>query len=336
MNISNHTPLTLTSDEELLLDFITKERIKILDPTISGREIKYEDLKDFVKKNGYDWELIHDLLLSLENKGFLKIKGDIRALICPECNSPHVLSKYSCVKCQSTKLSKVELIEHKICGYTATRDKFQGPSGMVCPNCGKQQTPVSRRSRRRNRKKEFEIIGSAFECEACGQRFERPDIVHFCQDCESKFNYKLGNYEKILIYEINMDAIKKLSNKEDINVLLVEDNPDDVEIITINLKRSSIPYIVDVAVTGNKALNAIEEKYYDVILLDYQLPDMTGLDLIQEIKKKDIKTPIIILTGIDEREIAVSTMKLGASDYLVKSAELYEILPNIIMKVIKN
>jgi CheY-like chemotaxis protein len=338
MNMSDQTPFTLTSDEELLLDFIIKERIKRIKPIITISEIKYEGLEEFMSENGYDWDLLRDILSLLENKGLLKIKGDIRTFICPKCNSPHISSKYSSIKCQSIKLSKVELIEHKICGHTATRDKFLGPSGLICPNCDKQiNPPVNQQEERHTRaKKEFEIIGSAFECENCGQRLERPNIVHICQDCGTNFNYKLGRYEKFPIYETNMNVINKLSDKDDINVLLIEDNPDDAEIIRINLEKSNISYIVDVATTGKKGINKIEEKHYDIILLDYVLPDITGINLIEKIKKIKIKTPIIILTGTDDREVAVLAMKLGASDYLIKSVDLFSKLPNVIMKITQN
>ena len=130
--------------------------------------------------------------------------------------------------------------------------------------------------------------------------------------------------------------IKSLGEKKDIDVLLIEDNSDDADIIKINLEKSKFPYEVDVGDTGKIGLDKLKEKHYDIIVVDYILPDMTGIKLIEEIKKRNISTPIIMLTGVDEREIAVSIMKLGASDYLVKSTELYKNLPDIISKILKN
>ena len=340
MNVQGQQPTTLTYDERSLLETIIEKKLKQIKPTIESTGIIYDELEDYMIKNELDWEHIREMLSSLENKKYLIVKGNIRVLICPKCSSPHIYSKFSCIKCQSTELLHKELIEHKLCGYVATKDKFFTQTEAICPNCKRKLDIETRQKgfrqrRTRTRDREYEVIGSAFECENCEQRFERPDIVHVCQNCDLTFNYKNGRYEKLLIYEVIDDVISKLDQKKDIDILLVEDNSDDANIIVIYLEKSNEKYVVDVINTGEKGIEKIENKLYDMILLDYNLPDMTALDLLKIIKNKGIKTPVIVLTGADDRGLAVDSMKLGASDYVIKSVETYELLPKLIKKIIE-
>ena len=118
-------------------------------------------------------------------------------------------------------------------------------------------------------------------------------------------------------------------------ILLVEDEATDAEIINAYLKKSKEMFLLDIVNTGKKGLEKIKDNLYDLILLDYYLPDMTGLEILKKIRSQKIMTRVIILTGADDREIAVKSMKLGASDYLIKSAELYKSLPELILKILK-
>ena len=114
---------------------------------------------------------------------------------------------------------------------------------------------------------------------------------------------------------------------------MIEDNPDDAKIITRYFAKSEKPIRVEHVVSGREGLEKVVSKYYDVILLDYKLPDINGLEILEEIKKKKIDIPIIMLTGADDRRTAVEAMKLGAFDYIVKSLKTYKELPSIIQKL---
>jgi CheY-like chemotaxis protein/predicted RNA-binding Zn-ribbon protein involved in translation (DUF1610 family) len=102
-------------------------------------------------------------------------------------------------------------------------------------------------------------------------------------------------------------------------ILYVEDNPDDQLILQRSLKQKMpIDYDLITVDTAKKGLNKIEKETFDLLLLDYRLPDMTGIELIQELRKKQVKTPIILLTSKGSENIAVEAMKLGVRDYIVK------------------
>jgi diguanylate cyclase (GGDEF)-like protein len=104
-----------------------------------------------------------------------------------------------------------------------------------------------------------------------------------------------------------------------IKVLLVEDDEDDY-IITREL-LDEVPgtkYTVDWVTSYKEALAAVEQKQHDVYLFDNQLGERTGLELLKACSALDIDTPVILMTGIGDRETDVLAMKAGAADYLVK------------------
>lgn len=122
-----------------------------------------------------------------------------------------------------------------------------------------------------------------------------------------------------------------------IRILYVEDNPDDQLILKRSLKeKMSINYDLITADTATKGLNKIEKENFDLLISDYRLPDMTGIELIQELKKRSLKTPTILLTSKGSENIAVEAMKLGVKDYIVKedlaSKRLVDSINDILLK----
>ncbi|MBT4507446.1 MAG: PAS domain S-box protein [Desulfobacula sp.] len=105
--------------------------------------------------------------------------------------------------------------------------------------------------------------------------------------------------------------------KVSLNILIVDDSSEDREKIQRLLKGNSF-YVYNLlhADTGEKGLSVCRSMKTDCILLDYRLPDMDGLEFMDELG--DIKTSIILLTGKGSEKVAVKAMKAGASDYLVK------------------
>lgn len=104
-----------------------------------------------------------------------------------------------------------------------------------------------------------------------------------------------------------------------IQILLIEDNPGDVRLIREMLKDAA-PLHCSLVHFGNfsEGLASLTKNIYDIILLDIGLPDSSELDSISEIKKASPATPIIMLTGLDDEQSAISSLHLGAQDYLVK------------------
>lgn len=327
---------TLTDEEETLLKIIIDKGLKEIKARIEPDGVKYEGLDEFLVEEEYDWHTVLLLFESLADRGFLASTEEEKALVCPECDSPHVYSKYACPRCQSTDVTKIMLLEHPLCGYTGVLNKFKSGSSLVCPNCNANLGPVSRSPLEVGSYKDYKIIGSIFECNNCHSRFDRPNILHICQKCDANFDYKTSLYEKVSSYVITEEVIRRLRETEEIKVLVIEDNPDDADIIKMYLTRSRDAFNVEHVSTGEEGLKKIRKNIYDIILLDYILPDMNGTGVLREMKKRMMATPVIVLTGADDRQTAVASMKLGASDYLIKSVDMYERLPSIIKQLVQN
>jgi DNA-binding NtrC family response regulator len=101
-----------------------------------------------------------------------------------------------------------------------------------------------------------------------------------------------------------------------IHVLLVDDDPTFRRVMGAELMRRG--YAVDTCASGGEALGAPVGADVDVILLDLRLPDMDGLGVLEELRRRNSPTGIIVLTGHGTIDTAVKAMRMGAHDYLEK------------------
>jgi len=81
---------------------------------------------------------------------------------------------------------------------------------------------------------------------------------------------------------------------------------------------SSQGYQVEVCDSGKAAVEALSRSHYDVVILDYRMPGMSGLNVLQWMYEQKFETPVIMLTGVGSETIAVEALKLGAYDYVPK------------------
>lgn len=105
---------------------------------------------------------------------------------------------------------------------------------------------------------------------------------------------------------------------ESTNVLLIEDNPSDARLIKELLIDTKQPYQLKQSTRLNSGLHAILTEQFDVVLLDLSLPDSQGMETFMRLKSTAVKTPTIILTGLNDESIAAQAVHNGAQDYLVK------------------
>jgi diguanylate cyclase (GGDEF)-like protein len=102
-------------------------------------------------------------------------------------------------------------------------------------------------------------------------------------------------------------------------VLLIEDNPGDARLIREMLaEHPQAPFRLDCADRLSRALEMLAAGEVRLILLDLSLPDSHGLDTFAKVYAHSPKVPIIVLTGNDDQTVALSAVKTGAQDYLVK------------------
>ena len=110
-------------------------------------------------------------------------------------------------------------------------------------------------------------------------------------------------------------------------ILLVEDEPGLV--LTLTDRLTSEGYNVHSEEEGNAGLRAALNDRFDLIILDVMLPNRSGTDICQEIRKRDIHTPVLMLTARSQVVDKVVGLKLGADDYLTKPFEVPELLARI-------
>lgn len=104
-----------------------------------------------------------------------------------------------------------------------------------------------------------------------------------------------------------------------IRILIVEDNPGDARLIEIMLKGIGVPDFTTVTVpTKRDAFLRLADSEWDLILLDLNLPDSTGIATCESFLKEFPNVPLVVLTGIDDQAIGESAIRMGAQDYLVK------------------
>ncbi|MUK89216.1 response regulator [Ornithinibacillus sp. L9] len=106
-------------------------------------------------------------------------------------------------------------------------------------------------------------------------------------------------------------------------VLIVDDEKRMVDLLALYLKPYN--YICKKALGAMEALSFLENKSFDIVLLDIMMPELSGWELCQEIRKiSDV--PIIMITARDQKEDIVKGLKLGADDYLTKPINEEELL----------
>jgi uncharacterized CHY-type Zn-finger protein len=143
---------------------------------------------------------IGDFLSRLTRVGILKSKLLDKVIICPTCGSASVFSKYNCPRCSSFDIGKAVIIEHIRCGFIGSKDKFQNGDLLLCPKCKNLVT-----------ENDYRKIGTSFECNSCGTRFEAPRMSHRCSSCEDVFTYKEARYEPVFEYEISEETKKSVA-----------------------------------------------------------------------------------------------------------------------------
>ncbi|MCR4673259.1 MAG: response regulator transcription factor [Lachnospiraceae bacterium] len=110
-------------------------------------------------------------------------------------------------------------------------------------------------------------------------------------------------------------------------IMLAEDTKDLNRAVCAVLTREG--YSVDTAYDGEEALRYIIQDSYDVIILDIMMPKMTGLEVLAEIRRRHILTPVMLLTAKAEIDDRVAGLDAGADDYLPKPFAIKELLARV-------
>jgi DNA-binding response OmpR family regulator len=111
-------------------------------------------------------------------------------------------------------------------------------------------------------------------------------------------------------------------------ILYVDDEPDNCEMMRYWL-REDCGMDVTTALDGRTAMEHIRREFFDIYLLDYCLPDTTGVELCKRIRRFDKQAPILIYSALDRDVDRQRSLEAGANMYLVKPDELEKIKPQV-------
>ncbi|MCL2144127.1 MAG: response regulator [Endomicrobia bacterium] len=119
---------------------------------------------------------------------------------------------------------------------------------------------------------------------------------------------------------------------DSIKILIIEDEEIVRETLAENVKEKG--FFVESAENAVSALEMIKNFHYDILLVDYRLPDMNGLALIKEALTISKDSVPIVITGYSSVETAVDAMRMGAYDYLLKPVDIEALVAeiNVILK----
>lgn len=119
-------------------------------------------------------------------------------------------------------------------------------------------------------------------------------------------------------------------------VLIVDDEPEALEQVRLFLGRFKPEFDLLTTSSVNEALDIVEREEVEVIVSDYQMPHINGLDFLRILRKeRNIQTPFVMFTGRGREEIAIRALNLGANHYLQKGGDvpsLYELLGQVIQQ----
>lgn len=113
----------------------------------------------------------------------------------------------------------------------------------------------------------------------------------------------------------------------DLRILCVDDDTDTSELIGLMLQRSNAEYIIISVKTAEEALTLAATAAFDLYVLDYHYPHISGIEICQQIRRTDGSVPIIFFTGEAHERERQEALEAGANAYLVKPNDL-DILTN--------
>jgi DNA-binding response OmpR family regulator len=104
-----------------------------------------------------------------------------------------------------------------------------------------------------------------------------------------------------------------------ITALFLEDNPDDVDLELHELRKGGFEVIPAVARNREEFLEQLAAFAADIIIADYSLPDFNGIEAIRLCQQRNIEAPVILVSGLGSEQLAVDSLREGATDYICKS-----------------
>lgn len=152
------------------------------------------------------------------------------------------------------------------------------------------------------------------------------------------FLSKPFDYKRLLAAVNELLKGRKKAEKEDEpeknSILIVDDDVNNLELLKVRLDQGD--FEIETATDAFAGLAALEKREFDLILLDIQMPGKSGVEMLAEVRERFPDTGVVMMTAYESVESAISTLKTGAADYLVKPLDHRSILKTVFDNINKN
>ncbi len=111
-------------------------------------------------------------------------------------------------------------------------------------------------------------------------------------------------------------------------ILIIEDDPNDVELILLGFSKHD-EFFADIATSGEEGLDKASKTRYDLVSVDFALPGISGIDVLEEIRRADQDVPVVMVTGRGTEELQVVAYEKFATSFVIKSVDSLRSLPTI-------
>ena len=139
--------------------------------------------------------------------------------------------------------------------------------------------------------------------------------------------------------QLLLETLNK-ATKVQVDVLVIEDSDTDFDLANYQLLNQSLATMkvgeVQRCSNFGEALITLEERVFDIVILDYSLPDVTGLSGLKLLRDKYPNTPVILLTGMEDEQLALSALRNGAEDYVLKGIDGENLVRSIYYAIERN
>jgi two-component system, cell cycle sensor histidine kinase and response regulator CckA len=115
-----------------------------------------------------------------------------------------------------------------------------------------------------------------------------------------------------------------------VRVLYAEDNASDADLTRRHFATNATDIQLDIVEYGEACLTRLQNNHYDVLLLDYRLPDMDAIDVLKALAIHNVYLPVIVATAVGDEDLVVRVLRLGAWDYVPKQGNYIGNLPSLI------
>ncbi len=120
-----------------------------------------------------------------------------------------------------------------------------------------------------------------------------------------------------------------------LKLLYAEDNPQDADLTRSHFARVAPNLHLEIAESGSHCIERLAAESFDLLLLDNHLPDMDGLDVLEQIRAIGLRLPVVIITGAGDDETVARALRAGASDYISKTGNYLTGLPDILRRLVE-